>query len=233
MPAHSPPLCRTFSSGCIPWWERVGRARVRSVRDVERALTPALKELARRAAAFVHAAPDLTDVFMHVVPSPDVSNDEATGTAVRNHFFMELVPPDTVKEPAADVGKMVVSIGLHELTHAFYDSAPVQVHQEIMQQFVDSSDARAPSFYTYLNEAIATAVQEMADDEPGPTGVGIATPTSRDWDTPLCRSSRTRWLMANHVGRLRRGLSPQRPRSSQRRCRHAAVRALVCGRDSK
>jgi hypothetical protein len=161
-----------FQQRLHPWWERVGRARVRPVRDVERALTPARKELARRAAAFVHAPPDLTDVFMHVVPSPDVSNDEATGTAVRNHFFMELVPPDTVKEPAADVGKMVVSIGLHELTHAFYDSAPVQVHQEIMQQFVDSSDARAPSFYTYLNEAIATAVQEMADDEPRSEGGG-------------------------------------------------------------
>jgi hypothetical protein len=155
-----------FQQRLHPWWERVGRARVRPVRDVERALTPARRDLARRAAAFVHASPDLTDVFMHVVPSPDVSNDEATGTAVRNHFFMELVPPDPVREPGADVGEMVVSIGLHELTHAFYDSAPVDVHRQIMQQFVDSSEAMAPAFYTYLNEAVATAIQEMADDTP-------------------------------------------------------------------
>ena len=155
-----------FQQRLHPWWQRVGRARVRSVGDVERALTPARKDLARRAAAFMHASPDVTDVFMHVVPSPDVSNDRATGTAVRNHFFMELVPPDSLKEPRADVGEMVVAIGMHELTHAFYDSAPVEVHRHVMQQFVDSSDTLAPSFYTFLNEAVATAVQEMADDEP-------------------------------------------------------------------
>jgi hypothetical protein len=155
-----------FQQRLHPWWQRVGRARVGSVRDVQRALTSARKDLARRAAAFVHATPDFTDVFMHVVPSPEVSNDEATGTAVRNHFFMELVPPDTVKEPDADVGEMVVSVGLHELTHAFYDSAPVEMHRQLMQQFVDSSEALAPSFYTFLNEAVATAIQEMADDEP-------------------------------------------------------------------
>jgi hypothetical protein len=76
--------------GIMRGWGVASGSLLRQRGDVERALTPARKDLARRAAAFVHALPDLTDVFMHVVPSPDVSNDAATGTAVRNHFFMEL-----------------------------------------------------------------------------------------------------------------------------------------------
>jgi hypothetical protein len=155
-----------FQQRLHPWWQRTGRARVAAVRDVERALTPARRDLARRTAAFVHAAPEFTTAFMHVVPSPDVSNDDASGTALRNHFFMELVPPDGDTEPDADLGEGIVSVGLHELTHAFYDSAPIEVHRQLMQQFIDSPEALAPSFYTFLNEAIATAIQEMADDQP-------------------------------------------------------------------
>ena len=159
-------VLRHFQQRLHPWWQRAGRARVGAVHEIERALTPARTNLARRAAAFLHAAPEITDAFMHVVPSPDVSNDDATGTAVRNHFFMELVPPDEAKEPGADVGERIVSVGLHELTHAFYDSAPMELHRQLMEQFVDSPEPLAASFYTFLNEAVATAVQEMADDDP-------------------------------------------------------------------
>ncbi len=152
-----------FQTRLHPWWQRTGRGRVSGVRAIERQLTPPVRRLISQTAAFVHADRGITDVYMHVIPSPDVSNDEATGTAVRNHFFMEMVPPARPKGDARAM-EMVISVAVHELTHTLYDSAPLTTHLELMRQFVDSPDRSGPALYAFLNEAIATGVQEIAGD---------------------------------------------------------------------
>ena len=70
---------------------------------------------------------------------------------------------------------MVAGVAIHELTHALYDSAPAATHVAVMRQFVASPDLSAPSMYTLLNEAIATAVTGIAlelarDKEPDEGG---------------------------------------------------------------
>jgi hypothetical protein len=155
-------VLRHFQTRLHPWWQRVGRHRTAGARGVERSLLPAQRDLMGRVAAFVQADPRIRDVYMHVVPSPDVSDDEASGTVVRNHFFMELVSVDATRPDAAQASEMVVSVALHELTHALYESAPPATHAAVMRQFVDAPDRNGPSMYAFLNEAIATAVQEIA-----------------------------------------------------------------------
>jgi hypothetical protein len=157
-------VLRHFQTRLHPWWERVGRRRVSSARAVERSLLPAQRDLMSQVASFVHADPGIKDVYMHVVPSPDVADDEASGTVVANHFFMEFVPPDPGKPDSVHASEMVVSVALHELTHALYGSAPLETHLALMRQFVEASDRSGPSMYAFLNEAIATGVQEMAGD---------------------------------------------------------------------
>ena len=155
-------VLRHFQTRLHPWWQRVGRKRVSGLRAIEQQLSPAVRGLLHQVASFVRADAGITNVCMHVVPSPDVANDNASGTVIRNHFFMELVPPPVPLDAARDRAKMVASIAIHELTHALYDSAPPAMHVALMQQFVAASDHSGPSMYAFLNEAIATAVQEMA-----------------------------------------------------------------------
>jgi hypothetical protein len=154
-------VVRHFQTRLRPWWQRVGRKRVSGVRAIEREISPSVRERLRQVASFVHADSSLTDVYVHVVPSPDVSNDDAAGTVIRNHFFMELVPPESAKG-GDETAKMIAGLAIHELTHALYDSAPVAAHQAVMQQFVATSDQGGPSMYTFLNEAIAVAVTAIA-----------------------------------------------------------------------
>jgi hypothetical protein len=143
---------------------------VSGLRAINHEFSPAIHGLLRQVASFVRADAGITNVYMHVVPSPDVGNDNASGTVIRNHFFMELVPPGPADADRDRAAKMVVSVAVHELTHALYDSAPPATHLALMRQFVAVSDRSGPSMYAFLNEAIATAVQGMAvalaqDDE--------------------------------------------------------------------
>ncbi len=158
-------VLRHFQTRLRPWWQSVGRKRVSGLREIEREFSPAARGLLRQVAAFVHADAGVTNVYMHVVPSPDVGNDDASGTVIRNHFFMELVPPPGSDSAARRrAAKMVVGVAVHELAHALYDSAPVTVHLALMRQFVVASDHGGPSMYAFVNEAIATAVSGMVAD---------------------------------------------------------------------
>lgn len=153
---------RHFQARLRPWWRRVGRQRVSGLRAIEREFSPAVRGLLGQVASFVHADAAIADVYMHVVPSPDASNDDASGTVIRNHFFMELVPPGAGDAASDDAATMVAGVAIHELTHALYDSAPVETHLALMRQFVAASDRGGPSMYAFLNEAIATAVAGIA-----------------------------------------------------------------------
>jgi hypothetical protein len=155
-------VLRHFQMRLHPWWKRVGRKRVAGLRAVERQFTPAVRDLLRQVASFVQADSRITKVHMHVVPTPDDGDDNANGTVVRNHFFMELVPSDVGNAAQDRAAKMVAGVAIHELTHALYDSAPLAMHEAVMRQFVMASDPGGPSMYAFLNEAIATAVTELA-----------------------------------------------------------------------
>ena len=157
-------VLRHFHARLHPWWERVGKQRVSGVRAIDREFSPAVRGLLRQVAAFVQADAGVRDVYMHVVPSPDAGNDEAAGTVIRNHFFMELVPVGADDAARRRTAKMVAGVAVHELTHALYDSAPTATHLALMQQFVDAAEPAGPPMYAFLNEAIATAVTGMALD---------------------------------------------------------------------
>jgi hypothetical protein len=173
-------VLRHFQARLHPWWERVGRQRVRGLRAIDREFSPALRGLLRQVASFVHADAGVSDVYMHVVPSPDVGNDDASGTVMRNHFFMELVPTGSGDAARADAAQMVIGVAIHELTHALYDSAPVATHLALMRQFVEATDHGGPSMYAFLNEAIATAVTgialNLANDDGSDEAVGYRHP---------------------------------------------------------
>lgn len=150
-----------FQRRLAPWWRRVGRARVSGVRAIDREFPPAVRSLFGQVASFL-GADALTDAYVHVVPSPDITNDDASGTLVGNHFFMELVPPGTGNAAASQATRMVAGVAIHELAHALYDAAPTATHLTVMRQFAASADPGSPSMYALLNEAFATAVQEIA-----------------------------------------------------------------------
>jgi hypothetical protein len=157
---------RHFQTRLAPWWRRVGRARVSGLRGIDREFSPRVRNLFGQVASFL-GADALTDAHVHVVPSPDTANDDASGTLVGNHFFMELVPPGTGNAAASEATKMVAGVAIHELIHALYDAAPMATHLAVMRQFAGSPDPASPAMYTLLNEAIATAVTGIALDLSG------------------------------------------------------------------
>ena len=152
---------RHFQTRLAPWWRRVGRARVSGLGKLDREFPPAVRNLFGQVASFL-GADAITDAYVHVVPSPDIANDDANATLVGNHFVMELVPPGSGAAAAREATKMVAGVAVHELTHALYDAAPTAIHVAVMRQFAASPDPGSPSMYTLLNEAFATAVQEIA-----------------------------------------------------------------------
>jgi hypothetical protein len=152
---------RHFQTRLAPWWRRVGRARVSGLGALDREFPPAVRNVFGQVASFL-GADQLTDAYVHVVPSPDISNDDANATLVGNHFLMELVPSGSGAAAAREATKMVAGVAMHELTHALYDAAPTSIHLAVMRQFVASPDPGSVAMYTLLNEAIATAVTGIA-----------------------------------------------------------------------
>jgi hypothetical protein len=152
---------RHFQTRLAPWWRRLGRARVSGVRALDREFPPPVRSLFDQVASFL-GADAIESAYVHVVPSPDVSNDDANGTLVGNHFFMELVPMGSGNAAAIEATKMVAGVAIHELTHALYDAAPTATHLAVMRQFAASADPGSPAMYALLNEAIATAVTGIA-----------------------------------------------------------------------
>jgi hypothetical protein len=150
-----------------PWWMATGREEVEPrVRQTEREMTRlGAPDLARRAAAFLEAAPGGRDLYVHLMPSPEFAQDAASATPALNHFSIEVT-----KE--FDISSMA-SVALHELTHALYELSPEEKKVDLIRQFAASPDPAAGPLYMFLNEAVATAVQllllernGMKDDDP-------------------------------------------------------------------
>jgi len=92
-------------------------------------------------------------IILHLIPSPDPTTDEANGTMVGRHVFVEIT--DYAKADFAP------SIALHETIHYLYDSVSPETHRGRMQMFLARSYPRASSFYTLFNEALAVAAQQL------------------------------------------------------------------------
>jgi hypothetical protein len=52
---------------------------------------------------------------------------------------------------------------MHELLHHFYDAAPVDKHTALLNSFVEAPEPHSMGLYTYLNEALATAMGLVVD----------------------------------------------------------------------
>ncbi|MBZ5633704.1 MAG: hypothetical protein LAO55_11335 [Acidobacteriia bacterium] len=111
-------------------------------------------------------------IILHLIPSPDPTTDEATGTMVGRHVFVEVT--DYAKADFAP------SIALHETIHYLYDSVSPKTHRGRMQMFLARSYPRASSFYTLFNEALAVAAQHLLDIRMGEDDAESEGDTYRD-----------------------------------------------------
>jgi hypothetical protein len=103
-------------------------------------------------AAFLQAEPD-SNAYVHAIAGPEPQSKDFTATQFGNHFVVEIVDAATADG--------IVSIATHELTHYIYDRAPADKHLALIEEFVKSAAPSSAGFYTYLNEAVATAAQGL------------------------------------------------------------------------
>jgi hypothetical protein len=150
-----------FQRRLHPWWVATGReavdAHIRQVK--QRMKTSNLMPLAGQIAGFVEANLEKRDVFIHAIPGPFPDSKEASATVISNHFFVEIMASD---KPDDTIWK-----AMHELTHAFFDSAPAARHLSLMKQFATANEPHSQAFYDFLNEAVATAVQLIVYERQG------------------------------------------------------------------
>jgi len=151
----------------VDHFERRIRSWFRSTatRAVERRVGQ-VKESARRSrfantmaqmVAFVQAELPDANVYVHAIAGPEPHSKDFTATQLGNHLLVEVVD-------AATTGG-IVSGAVHELTHYIYDRAPAQQHLALLEQFVESAVPSYAGLYTYLNEAVAIAAQELHADK--------------------------------------------------------------------
>ena len=150
-----------FQHRLHPWWLATGRHSVEThIRQVRHQMHAAsLLPLTTQVAAFLEADLPTRDIYIHAIPAPFPASKNASATVIANHFFVEILPSD---KPQDTIWK-----AMHELTHAFYDSAPAARHLSLMNQFVAAESPQ--SFYAFLNEALATAVQLLVYERKGIT----------------------------------------------------------------
>lgn len=152
-----------FGKRLHPWWVATGQPIVaKHFKDIQAEFAKSgVAETAAAAAAFLETQPESREYYLHVVPSPEYDGEHADGTAIRNHFALELVH----KGRASDAGW----VAAHEFTHAMYQLAPSPRKDALMRQFVEAGDASGQAFYMYLNEALATAVGLLQAERQGHT----------------------------------------------------------------
>jgi hypothetical protein len=128
-----------------PWWESTGHTiETTRVRRVEKTLrSDKMVALAHRVSAFVEADAPASDVYVHLIPSPEARFDVATGTFVVNHLFVEVTDAAAPDDLA--------SVSLHELTHYLYETAPAAKR-------LDSDQWR---LFPHLNVVFLVAYDEL------------------------------------------------------------------------
>jgi hypothetical protein len=152
-----------FGKRLHPWWVAAGQPIVaKHIKDIQREFAKSgVAETAAQVAAFLETRPEWRDFYLHAVPSPEYDGEHADGTAIENHFALEL----THKAKGSDAGWVAV----HEFTHAMYQLAPSPRKDALMRQFVEAGDSSGQAFYMYLNEALATAAEILQAELQGQT----------------------------------------------------------------
>jgi hypothetical protein len=150
-----------------PWWKATGQpyaeARRRQVEKQLRKLHA--DSQASRVAAFYESEMPTKDFFLHLTPRADVQSKDASATFTRNQMVVELT--DEM------LAEGLVSVVLHEMTHALYELAPLAKHRAFIQEFLQAPDALSQPMYAIANEGLATAIQinelrrsGQSDDDP-------------------------------------------------------------------
>jgi hypothetical protein len=114
-----------------------------------------VSQLTQDIATLLNSSNANESIILHLIPSPDPTTDDATGTMIGRHVFVEIT-----NFAKAEFGP---SIAMHETIHYLYDSVSPETHRERMQMFLARSYPRASSFYTLFNEALAIASQRLLD----------------------------------------------------------------------
>lgn len=150
-----------FGTRLHPWWIATGQPIVaKHIKELETQFAKSgVARTAAEVAAFLETHPESRDYYLHAVPSPEYDGEHADGTAIGNHFALEIMH----KMKGADVAWVAV----HEFTHAMYQAAPRARKDALMRQFVEANDPSGQAFYMYLNEALATAVEILQAERQG------------------------------------------------------------------
>lgn len=134
------------------WWRAEGEAFAKNKpKEIARLFKKhALMDLAEQLAEGL-AVPAIArrQPHLQLMVRPALGPHSAYGTQLADDVALELPEGDDLAE---SLGPAV-----HELFHYFYDSAPRQQHLALLEEFVANPDPAALSFYSYLNEALATA----------------------------------------------------------------------------
>lgn len=116
---------------------------------------PRVSNLTQDIGAFLQPTGANEAIILHLIPSPDPSTDDANGTMIGRHVFVEIT-----NSAQADFAP---SIAIHETIHYLYDSVSAGTHRDRMRLFLARAYPRASSFYTLFNEALAVASQRLLD----------------------------------------------------------------------
>lgn len=141
------------------WWETEGLPTAKAIipkmakQMTEAGLGALCESAVQFTASQVPARHTLTlDVAVH--PKKYLTN--YTATVMDNYILMEVVDDPEVGGPR-------LPLAIHELTHHFYDFAPVADHLRLIQRFAGRPEPYSMAAYSLLNEAIATGVQLLVE----------------------------------------------------------------------
>ena len=144
-----------FAARYHKWWVAKRATQLRThLRQVDRNIRrDGMAPLAGQIAAFMEARLATPDVYVFAIVRPDQKSTESIATVLTNHFFVEIVGQDKPEDTEWKA--------MHELTHYFYATAPLEKHLAFMNEFLKTGREDAPPLYGFVNEAVATAVQLM------------------------------------------------------------------------
>ena len=141
------------------WWQQEGSPTARKIIPQLAAQTTdyglgALCESAIRLTAA--GIPSHHEVVLDIAVHPKKYLTNYTGTTMVNHILIEVVD-----DP--EIGGPKLPLAIHELTHQFYDFARLSEHKRLIRRFVERPEPYSVAAYSVLNEALAAAVQLLAE----------------------------------------------------------------------
>jgi hypothetical protein len=152
-------ILRHFEPRFTKWWTTEGLPTSRATIDhLHRLLDTAnvgpLWESALRFTAGKAATPQLITLNVIVHPKQYLTN--MTATVMEDHMLLE-----AVDDP--EFADRQLPIVVHEMTHHFYEIAPLPDHLRLVERFAQRPEPYSLSAYSVLNEALAISVQFLLE----------------------------------------------------------------------